>query len=297
MRGKDQPQTLHTSSPAARSDAPPDRGRSSRRRCAGPADPRGVAGRDAGRRRPPRVLAGRARAARCRRGRWAGLGRGAGRRDAGTGASWPSGRATRSRRASRRTGCHSRGSRASTRTAGSSRPDSSIPTPTCCSRARARTSWCCARAAPGYLEILAAGGGILSTVAATRAGERGGARGPRPALAGRDARATASPRSRRSPATASTCRPSSASSTVAHELGREGPDRRAPDVPRRPRRPDGVPRPPRTAPRRTSGTSSRSSCRASRRRAGPCRATCSASRACSPPTRAGASSRPPPATG
>ena len=108
-------------------------------------------------------------------------------------------------------------------TAGSSRPASSIRTPTCCSGARARASWSCASGAPGYLEILAAGGGILSTVAATRAASQRAARGARPPLARRDVRATASRPSRPSPATAWTSPTELRLLEVAYELGREGP--------------------------------------------------------------------------
>ncbi len=115
-------------------------------------------------------------------------------------------------------------------------------------------------------------------------------RGPcraRPALARRDASPRRRRRSRRSPATGSTCRRSCACSrspTSSARRGRSTSCRRG-SAPT-PSRPSSAPGP--TAPRRTSGTCSRSSCPASRPRAGPGSPTCSASGACSAPTRAGA---------
>ena len=78
-------------------------------------------------------------------------------------------------------------------------------------------------AGASYLDILAAGGGILSTVAATRAASESDAARPTAGAGSTRCSPTASPRSRRSPATASTSRPSSASSRSRYRLGREGP--------------------------------------------------------------------------
>ena len=122
---------------------------------------------------------------------------------------------------------------------------------------------------------------------------RGHARGARRSTAGAGwtrCAATASPRWRRSPATAWTSRPSCGSGGRV-PAGQGGPGRRGADVSwaPTPSRPSTAPGP--TAPRPTSGTSSRSSCRGSRPRVGRARATSSASRACSPRTRAGASSQ------
>ena len=136
---------------------------------------------------------------------------------------------------------------------------SSIRTPTCCSPARARASWLLRQRGAGYLEILAAGGGILSTVAATRAATLDDAHGPRPALARRDARATGSRRSRRSPATGSTSRPRSGSSRSPTGSARKARSTSSrPISAPTPCRPSSAPGP--MARRRTSGRSSRSSC-------------------------------------
>ena len=175
-----------------------------------------------------------------------------------------------------------RGSPGSMPTAASSRPASSTPTRTCCSPARASSELILRQGGAGYLEILAAGGGILSTVAADA---RRGRRGARARTAG-----AGSTRCSRHGVTTI-----EAKSGYGLDLAdRAAADRRrlaswaararstsCPTYPRRPRRPARVPHRARTAPRRTSATSSTSSCRASRRRAGPRRATCSASRACS----------------
>ena len=132
----------------------------------------------------------------------------------------------------------------------------------------------------GYLDILAAGGGILSTVAATRAASA-------EELAHHGRRwldemcrhgvTTVEAKSGYGLDLQTELR----LLEVAYELGREGPVDVVPDLPGRPRRPVRVPLAASTASRRTCATSSRSSCRASRRRAVPARATCSASRACS----------------
>ena len=102
--------------------------------------------------------------------------------------------------------------------------------------------------------------------------------------------ATASRRSRRSPATAWTSRPScgcSRSPTGSARRARSTSCRRG--SARTPsRRSSG---PGRTAPRRTSARSSRSSCPGSPPRAGPASPTSSAKRACSAPTSRGGSSR------
>ena len=144
----------------------------------------------------------------------------------------------------------------------------------------------------GYLEILAAGGGILSTVAATRAASaEDELRGPRPALARRDARPRRRRRSRRSPATASTCRPSCACSrspTGSARRARSRSSRRGsaptPSRPSSAAGPDGD-RGLRPPPHRRAA--------ARRRRPGPGASppTSSASRACSAPTSPGGSSR------
>ena len=88
---------------------------------------------------------------------------------AGRAGSPRSGRARRSRQPSRRKAIRSGDSPASTLTAASSRRASSTHTPTCCSVGHARASWSSASSGASYMDILAAGGGILSTVAATRA--------------------------------------------------------------------------------------------------------------------------------
>ena len=130
----------------------------------------------------------------------------------------------------------------------------------------------------GYLEILAAGGGILSTVAATRAADDEALHAPRPALARRDARprrhddrgeVRLRPRPRdRDPADrgrlASSARRARSTSSRRSSA-------------RTPSRPSSAPG--RTGPRPTSGRSSRSSCRASRPTAGRGSATSSARRA------------------
>ena len=140
----------------------------------------------------------------------------------------------------------------------------------------------------GYLEILAAGGGILSTVAATRAASADelAAHGRRwldemlghgvTTIEAKSGYGLDLPTELRL-------------LEVAHQLGAEGPDRGRPDVARRPRRPAGAPRPAgrdrglRPLPHRGAA--------ARRRRPGPgaFRPTSSASRASSPPTSRGGS--------
>ena len=70
---------------------------------------------------------------------------------------------------------------------GHARPRSTR-TRTCCSAGSREGEWSLRQRGAGYLEILEAGGGILSTVAATRAASADDAARPRPALARRDAR-------------------------------------------------------------------------------------------------------------
>ena len=169
-----------------------------------------------------------------------------------------------------------------------SRPGSSTRTRTCCSPARARASSQLRQRGAGYLEILAAGGGILSTVAATRAASTDEllAHGRRwlDEMLGHgvttiEAKSGLRPRPRdRDPAARGRlpARP-------------RGPDRGRPDLARRARRPARVPRRGRTGPRPTSGSSSRSSCPASPPTAGRGSATSSARTACSAPTSRGGS--------
>ena len=130
-----------------------------------------------------------------------------------------------------------------------------------------------------YLEILAAGGGILSTVAATRAAtaEQLAAHGRRwldEMVAPRRHHDRGQVRLRARPQTELRLL------EVAYRLGRRARwmSSRPSSAPMR-SPPSTGPGP--TAPRRTSGTSSRTSCRASPRRDAPGHATCSASRACS----------------
>ena len=131
-----------------------------------------------------------------------------------------------------------------------------------------------------YLEILQAGGGILSTVAATRAAsDEELAEHGRRWLAEMLAHGTTTIEAKSGygldlPTELRLLE-------IAYQLGRGGPGRRPAHVARRPcgrRRSSG---PGRTARRRTSGTCSRSSCPASRPRAGRASPTCSASAACS----------------
>ena len=123
-------------------------------------------------------------------------------------------------------------------------------------------------------------------------GLRGGAAHPRPSLARRDARATASRRSRRSPATGSTSRPSSDS--WKSPTGSGAKDRstscRHGSAPTRSRRSSAHDR---TAPRRTSATSSTNSCPGSPPTAGRGSPTSSARPASSAPISRGACSRRP----
>ena len=132
----------------------------------------------------------------------------------------------------------------------------------------------------GYMDILAAGGGILSTVAATRAAsaEELGPHGRRwlDEMC-RHGVTTVEAKSGYGLDLQTELR----LLEVAHELGKEGPVDVVPDLPRRARGAPRVPLRAPTAPRPTCATSSRSSCRASPRRAAPGPATCSASRACS----------------
>ena len=149
----------------------------------------------------------------------------------------------------------------------------------------------------GYLEILAAGGGILSTVAATR---------------GRDGRGRSPAHGRRwldemLGHGVTTIEAKSGYGLdleteirlleVAYRAGPRGPDRRRPDLPRRPRRPARVPGPAGGRRGVRPVASSRSSCPASRPMAGPASATSSARRACSARTSRGGSSRRPRAYG
>ena len=105
----------------------------------------------------------------------------------------------------------------------------------------------------GYLDILAAGGGILSTVAATRAADE-------EALAAHGRR-WLDEMSRHGVTTVEAksgygldLQTELRLLEVAHELGREGPVDVVPDVPRRPRGPRASTAPARTARRRTSAT-------------------------------------------
>ena len=128
----------------------------------------------------------------------------------------------------------------------------------------------------GYLEILAAGGGILSTVAADPRRDRRGAARPRPALARRDARPRRDDDRGEVRLRARPRRPSCDCSRSPTRSGRTGPIEVVPTflgahaVPPEFRgRPDGA--------EAYVAASSRSSCRASRRRAAPGSATSSAS--------------------
>ena len=102
----------------------------------------------------------------------AGAGR-AGRR--GLGGPDRGGRAAGGRRGarSRRRASRSAGSPGSMRPAGRSPPGSSTPTRTCCSPGTREDELVLRQRGASYLDILAAGGGILSTVAATRAASEG----------------------------------------------------------------------------------------------------------------------------
>ena len=167
----------------------------------------------------------------------------AGRRRAGRAGSPPSDRGPRSRRRSRPRATPSAGSPGSTPPAGRSRRASSTRTPISCSRGTREGELLLRQRGAGYLEILAAGGGILSTVAATRASsdEELAAHGRRwldemlghgvttieaKSGYGLDLADRAAPRRARLPARA------------------RGPGRGRPDLPRRPRGPGRVPRPP-----------------------------------------------------
>ena len=131
----------------------------------------------------------------------------------------------------------------------------------------------------GYLEILAAGGGILSTVAATRAASAEDSDGARPALAGRDARPRGHDDRGEVRLRAGRWRPSSGCIDVAHELGQDGPVDVVPTYLGAHAVPPEFRDAARTAPRRTSAPSSTSSCPASRPMAARASATCSARRA------------------
>ena len=162
--------------------------------------------------------------------------------------------------------------------------------------ARGRAA-CCASGGAGYLEILAAGGGILSTVAATRAAseEELAAHGrrwldemlpPRRHDGRGEVRLRPRPPDRAAPPRG---RPRAGPRGAGRRRCRRS------SAPTRSRR-SSAPAP--TAPRRTCGTSSRSSCPgvAAQGRAALVRRVLRAGRVHAR-TRAGGSSRPPPATG
>ena len=224
-------------------------------------------------------------------GRRAGLAGGAGRRVLGG----PDRRrrAARRRRARPRgaAGTRCRASPGSTRTAASSRPGSSTRTRTCCSRARARGSWSCASAAPATSR---------SSPPAAASCRRSRRPAPRPArtlaahgrrwldemLRPRRHHGRGQVRLRARPRRPSCGCSTSPGSWAARARSTSCPTYLGahavpPEFRARPGRHRGV----------RAAASSRSSCRASRRRAGRARATCSASRACSRPTRAGGSSQ------
>ena len=263
--------------------------RPQRRADAGPADRRRVGGRDPRRRRPDGRAPGRRRAAvggRCRR-----PGRAPTRRSS------PAGRAGSSRSArGRRSRPRSR-PRATTlgplrparrRRRLRSRRASSTRTRTSCSRGSREGEWQLRQRGAGYLEILEAGGGILSTVAATREAstEELLAHGRRwlDEMLGHGV-TTIEAKSGYGLDLETEIRLIEA----AYQLGSRGPDRHRPDLPRRARGPARVPRRARTAPRRTSARSSRTSCPASPPTAGRGSATSSARTACSARTSRGAS--------
>ena len=149
----------------------------------------------------------------------------------------------RGRRAHARPAAARRARSRSSTAAGCARsPGSSTATRMRASPATASRSSRCARRGASYEELHAAGGGILSTVRATRAAGEDGARGRPCERAPRlDARARARRRSRRSRATGSTATPSS------RRCGRSGP--RAASRPGSARTPC---RPSTTTPTRTS---------------------------------------------
>ena len=140
----------------------------------------------------------------------------------------------------------------------------------------------------GYLEILAAGGGILATVAATRAASAEDllAHGRRwlDEMLGHGV-TTIEAKSGYGLDLETEIR----LLDVAHRLGREGPIDVVPTFLGAHAVAAGVPLPARRAPRPTSGRSSRTSCRASPPTAGRASATCSARRASSARTSRGGS--------
>ena len=216
---------------------------------------------------------------------------------AGRAGSWPSARASAvETRARRRRATRSAGSPVSTPRGGTVTPGLVDPHTHLLFAGSREDELVLRQRGAAYLEILAAGGGILSTVAATRAASAEAAAGPRPALARRDAR----PR-RHDDRGEVRLRPGPRDRAPAARrrlpAGPRGADRRRPDVARRPRRPAGVPRPPGRHRGLRPVASSRTSCRASPPTAGHGSATCSARTASSAPTSRGASSRRPPAFG
>ena len=223
-----------------RRSVPGHRGRPERRTHARPPDRRGRRGRDHGRRRPSRRRARGRRAAVGERRRRPGRPGRPGRRLLG--GPHRRGRAARGGRAGHRgRGLPARPvCPAQRRRRRRSRRGSSTRTRTCCSRGRAKARCCFASAAPGYLEILAAGGGILSTVAATRAASVDEllAHGRRwlDEMLGHGV-TTVEAKSGYGLDLETEVR----LVEVAHRLGRGRPDRGHPDLPRRPRRPARVP--------------------------------------------------------
>ena len=255
-------------------------GRGDDRRTRAP-DPRGRRGRDAGRRAAARRGAGRRRASSTRRpsaGRARPTRRSSRAGRAGSSAVGP--RAAVEKRARggrlRARAVRPPGRRRRRRDARARRSR----TRTCCSPGRASRSWCCASVAPATSRSSPRAAGSC------RRWRRRGRRPTedlaraRPALAGRDARARRHDdrgEVRLRP------RPRHRAAPDRRRLAARprGPDRRRADVPRRPRRPARVPRPPGRhgglRPQRHRGADAR----ASPRMVVPLRATCSASAACS----------------
>ena len=141
---------------------------------------------------------------------------------AGRAGSPRSGRARRSRSRSRRRATRSAGSPGSTPAAATVTPGLIDPHTHLLFGGSREGEWLLRQRGAGYLEILAAGGGILSTVAATRAASRTSC-WPTAGAGSTRCSATGSRRSRRSPATASTSRPRSGSSRRPTGSAQEGP--------------------------------------------------------------------------